>query len=55
MCVNIKYINCLQNFILTNQYHNVIIEVSYEFFFFFIDKKLIIGSFNQIVYIINVE
>ena len=38
---------------LTNQYYNVIIEVSYEFFFF--DKILRIGSFNQIVYIINVE
>ena len=44
---------------LTNQYHNVIIEVSYEFIFFilflFLDKILRIGSFNQIVYIINVE
>ena len=39
---------------LTNQYHNVIIEVSYEFFFLFLDKILRIGSFNQIVYIINV-
>ena len=40
---------------LTNQFHNVIIEVSYECFFFFLDKILRIGSFNQIVYIINVE
>ena len=39
---------------LTNQYHNVIIEVSYELFLF-LDKILKIGNFNQIAYIINVE
>ena len=38
---------------LTNQNHNVIIEVSYEPFFFFFDKILRIGNFNQIAYIIN--
>ena len=39
---------------LTNQNHNVIIEVLYELFRF-LDKILRIGNFNQIEYIINVE
>ena len=38
---------------LTNQNHNVIIEVLYELFF--LDKILRIENFNHVAYIINVE